>query len=84
MGGNPTIPTTLHAAVAELSRHLSSKQIYVGEIPASSAISLPDGVKVAHRPVKPVSVGASPTLAANLNRFAICNLHFAIKEGRQI
>jgi hypothetical protein len=25
--------------VAELSRHLSSKQIYVGEIPASSALN---------------------------------------------
>jgi hypothetical protein len=28
-----------NAAVAELSRHLSSKQIYVGEIPASSALN---------------------------------------------
>ena len=39
VGGNPTIPTIFNAAVAELSRHLSSKQIDAGEIPASSAIS---------------------------------------------
>ena len=36
-----------------------------------SAAPLPGGVKVAQRPVKPFGVGASPTLAANL-------------EGRQI
>lgn len=83
VGENPTIPTTFNAAVAELSRHLYSKQTYAGEIPASSANSLPDSVKVAHRPVNPDSVGASPTLAATF-KFAICNLHFAIKEGRQI
>jgi hypothetical protein len=35
---------------------------------------LPDSVKVARRPVKPFSVGASPTLAANL----------IFTEGRQI
>jgi hypothetical protein len=77
VGENPTIPTTFYAAVAELSRHLSSKQIHVGEIPASSANSLPDSVKVARRFVKPHGVGASPTLAAmflNL-QFAICTLH---------
>ena len=44
VGENPIIPTIFHAAVAELFRHLSSKQTYVGEIPASSSISLPDGV----------------------------------------
>jgi hypothetical protein len=31
------------------------------------AAPLPGGVKVARRPVKPFGVGASPTLAANLN-----------------
>ena len=30
VGENPTIPTIFDAAVAELSRHLSSKQIHVG------------------------------------------------------
>jgi hypothetical protein len=47
-------------------KHPSSKRIDAGESPASSAsFNLPDGVKAAHRPVKPGSVGASPPLAAN-------------------
>jgi hypothetical protein len=61
------------------------------------AAPLPGGVKVARRFVKPFSVGASPTLAANLNlRYAIYEgvvvFHRAymvirksqIREGRQI
>jgi hypothetical protein len=37
VGENPTIPTIFNAAVAELSRHPSSKRINAGESPASSA-----------------------------------------------
>ena len=43
VGENPTIPTIFNAAVAELSRHPSSKRIDAGESPAGSANSLPDG-----------------------------------------
>jgi hypothetical protein len=63
--------------VAEHIRHPSSKRIDAGENPAGSAILLPDGVKAARRPVKPLvavckDLGASPSLAANFT------------EGRQI
>ena len=37
VGGNPTSRTIFNAAVAELSRHPSSKRIDAGESPASSA-----------------------------------------------
>lgn len=53
-GGNPASRTNLNAAVAESSRHPSSKRIDAGESPASSASILPDGVKVARRFVKPL------------------------------
>ena len=53
------------AAVAEYTRHPSSKRIDAGENPAGSAMFLPGSVKVARRSVKPFGVGASPTLAAN-------------------
>ena len=57
-----------YAAVAEYTRHPSSKRIHAGGNPAGSAKSLPGSVKVARRPVKPRSVGASPTLAAKLRK----------------
>ena len=56
----------LNAAVVEYIRHPPSKRNDAGGIPAGSANeSLPGGVKVARRFVKPHGVGASPTLAAN-------------------
>ena len=50
-------------------RHPPSKRNHPGENPAGSTNPiLPGSVKVARRPVKPRSVGASPTLAATLYR----------------
>jgi hypothetical protein len=80
VGENPTIPTILNAAVAELSRHLSSKQTYVGEIPASSANLLPDGVKVARRSVNPLVLVRVQVWQPT--QFAICIMQFAILGGQ--
>jgi hypothetical protein len=65
-GENPAVPTILKCCRGRIIRHPPSKRNDAGGIPAGSANeSLPGGVKVARRFVKPHGVGASPTLAAN-------------------
>ena len=57
-----------------------TSEMKVGVLPRAP---LPGGVKVARRPVKPLGVGASPTLAAILGRQADTSwLHLSRKQDR--